>query len=62
MIERENSKKEQKTLYKIEKDLEEFEANLTNNSNKDPWSEINIHINKPNISLPLSSIVLDELI
>ncbi|CAG8808768.1 20338_t:CDS:2, partial [Gigaspora rosea] len=43
-----------------EQRLEEFKANLTDDSNKDFQSEIDVDMNEPNILLPLPFTILEE--
>ncbi|CAG8658574.1 22995_t:CDS:2, partial [Gigaspora rosea] len=58
--ERKWQKRAKDKLYKIEKGLEEFEANLTDDSNRDYQLEIDIDMNEPDIPLPLPSTILKE--
>ncbi|CAG8443741.1 20062_t:CDS:1 [Gigaspora rosea] len=54
------AKKSKDILCKIEKSLEEFEANLTNNSNRDFQLKIYLHMNKLDIPLLLPSTILEK--
>ncbi|KAF0512365.1 hypothetical protein F8M41_018027 [Gigaspora margarita] len=58
--ERKWHKRAKDKLHNIEKGLEEFEANLTDDSNRDFQSEIDIDMNEPDIPLPLLSTILEE--
>ncbi|CAG8610513.1 10516_t:CDS:1, partial [Gigaspora rosea] len=58
--ERKWQKRAKDKLHRVEKGLEEFEANLTDDSNRDFQSEIDIDMNEPDIPLPLPSTILDE--
>ncbi|CAG8791829.1 22137_t:CDS:2, partial [Gigaspora margarita] len=58
--ERKWQKRAKDKLYKIKEGLEEFEANFTDDSNRDFQSEIDIHMNEPDIPLPLPFTILEE--
>ncbi|KAF0501080.1 putative collagen-binding adhesin [Gigaspora margarita] len=58
--ERKCQKRAKDKLHKIKEGLEEFEANLTDDSNRDFQSEIDVHMNEPDIPLPLPSTILEE--
>ncbi|CAG8791708.1 14991_t:CDS:2 [Gigaspora margarita] len=60
IVESPMQKRAKDKLHKIKEGLEEFEANLTDDSNRDFQSEIDVHMNEPDIPLPLPSTILEE--